>query len=152
MNHDEKMFLLLARETANASANELRAAKARMAGDEPKAKVFKALSLSESFRAKKLAMLLRSKVHGPDKDMEKAIQELEQAAVLVSGILEQDPESGLADQMHRVDKNRAGMAKRKPSPDDDPQVCPVCGFIAVKPTNRKCPVCGALPSKFVSTD
>jgi rubrerythrin len=145
-----KAFALESRLAARAKMMALAARAAKRAG---LAAALEAAAASRGMRARRVLRLARGKL-------------AKGASGLLQGFLDDCAESArhyassehgphALEQSGRIDKLMPGLVKRaqKAAGDDAPAsyaVCRICGFVKQGDAPERCPICGAVQSKFIN--
>jgi rubrerythrin len=148
----KELMAIYAIEARLAARSRVMALAAKATGDRALGIALEAAAASRQVRAERLLRLARGKT---GKGKEALLQEFERDCTQSAEAYAQHPNSGqpAVEQGGRVDKLMPGLAQRAAAMDDaaDPPsyaVCGICGFVKQGQPPPKCPVCGALQSKF----
>lgn len=142
-------------EATQAARFELFAMRAKNDGRTQLAALYRAIAKAKNVHAAKALMQLRGKIGDTEANHAEALESLDSLPNHLRELVENAESSAaesLLTQCLKTSMNHAARAKRI---DEDAHVpypvCTVCGFIAEGDTPDRCPVCHALPSKFVET-
>lgn len=146
-------FALESRAAARSQAFALKAAQENRG---PEARLFRALSASQSVAARRWLMLLRGKIGDTGQNLQEAFQEEMPWKLECYAQWQARTAGGPAKAFEQAGE----IARRQeelyhghsPSEETPYQVCAVCGCPALGPVTERCPVCGALPEKFQAVD
>jgi rubrerythrin len=147
----------LSQVTLAAARLELFAKKARAQGRTAAAALCTALAASQRVQARRLTMLLRGKVGETADNLGQLRGELLPGLIMaLAQAVHQADRAGqdvlgtALDQAVQVDSGQAELAGEMPAEGDglDYYLCPICGWLQIGQAPEKCPVCGALGSKF----
>jgi len=148
--------LAFALESRAAARSQAFALKAEQENRVPEARLFRALSASQSVAARRWLMLLRGKIGDTGQNLKEAFQEetswkLQSYAEFQSRAL--DGPAKAFEQAREIARRQEELCHGYSLSEDAPyQVCSVCGCPALGPVKKRCPVCGALPEKFQAVD
>ncbi|RJX36325.1 MAG: rubrerythrin family protein [Desulfarculus sp.] len=153
----DRLAQALSQVTLAAARLEVFAKKAQAQGRPAEAALFTALAASQRVQARRLTMLLRGKVGETKDNLGQLRQDVLPGLIssLAQGVHQADQAGqdilGTAlDQAVQVDSGQAELARDLAARGAglDYYLCPVCGWLDTGRTPGKCPVCGALGSKF----
>jgi len=157
---DKNLAYAFAAESKAAARNQAFAAKAEKEGYDQIARLFKAVSEAESVHAQRYLNLMRGKIGSTEENLEAAFQNEIKANVdeypkLIQEASEEESKIAYTafSQSRDVESFHADLYKRAMNDmlaerETDYYVCGVCGYIAEDEAPEKCPVCGAVQSKF----
>ncbi len=126
--------------------NQLLARVAQEQGDTARARLLRALALSQQVQARRLLLILRGKIPGAglEAELEELAAAYEQGAALAKE--EQDqPGARALEQCRRVTQRSRDLAEQAGA---ELHLCQVCGYLASGQVPERCPVCGAVPERF----
>jgi len=143
------------RQSIAAAKNRVRAQKAAQ-DKHPAQALFLALAMGQEVQAKKALLLLRGRIGPTNDNLAEALQESRELAVetlpwTVLAQAEGDRAAGaLLVQMARALASH--LALREPGEEGSVayHVCTICGHVHAGSEPGRCPVCQALPEKFVA--
>ncbi len=142
------------RQSVAAAKNHIRAQKAAQEGTSART-LFLGLAMGQEAQAKKALFLLRGRVGATDVNLAEALQETRELAVDALAWTDRAQVGGdraagaLLMQMARVQASHLAAYEREAKGETVFHVCPICGYIHAGGTPGRCPVCNALPEKFV---
>lgn len=142
------------RQSIAAAKNRIRAQKAAQEG-RPAQLLFLALAMGQEVQAKKALLLLRGRIGTTDENLAEALQESREMAVetlpwTVLAQAEGDRAAGaLLVQMAHAQASHLAAYEEESTGEGLFFVCPICGYIHPGANPGRCPVCNALPEKFV---
>jgi rubrerythrin len=157
---ESNLALALAAESQASARNAAFAQKADHDANPLLARLFRALTESESVQARRYLLLLRGKIGGSRENLESALTRNRQAYEQeYPPMIREAEEEGLKtarisfSQSRKVEPVQAALlektlAANMTAEDVDYYVCQVCGFISESRAPENCPVCGAIPGKF----
>jgi rubrerythrin len=160
MNFDDSvkdLALAYAGLVAAAARNRLYAARLRKDARTPSADLLIAVAGSEEVQSRRILMHLRGKISDPQIYISELAQNKFKAYSnqfpKISSLLRQAGQRTAAEaveQFGEVAQNHYDLlvAARETETQTDFYICQVCGYIAVDEPPLKCPVCGAVRSKF----
>jgi len=152
---DEPLAQAFVRQSVAAAKNRVRAQKAAQEKS-PSQALFQALAQAQDVQAKKALLLLRGRIGNTAENLAWALQESREMAVetlpwTVLAQAEGDRAAGaLLVQMARALSSHLGLAETLQGGESVYQVCAICGHIHPGEDPGRCPVCQALPEKFVA--
>lgn len=145
----EQAFL---RSSVAAARYDIAALKARAEGRGQAARLFAALAEARRVHAAKALMLLRGRAEDTETALETARRETDAEAQALKANLQamdESPEAGFLDQFRKTALIHASLLKTVSEDAPAPyHVCTVCGFIFRDSVRGRCPVCGAVHSRF----
>ena len=153
-----------AAESKAAARNNAFAAKADQEGYSQIARLFRAVSEAESVHARRYITLLRGKIGSTEENLEAAFQNeikanVDEYPTLIKDASEEEQKVAMTafTQSRDVESTHADLYKKAMNDmlaerDTKYFVCQVCGYIAEDQAPEKCPVCGAVQSKFKKMD
>ena len=159
---DEKIALIapaFTKESVSASMNRLYAAKLKKEGNAVLSQLLNALASAEAIHTRRMLMHLRSRIGNIDEYIMQVMEEkmkaystdFPQIAQVLSKIGSKQAKEVFG-QFGEVAKNHYDLLSKNEKTDSDGSIdyyfCSVCGFIAEDSPPEKCPVCGAVHSKF----
>lgn len=131
------------------------AAKAAQGADEPSALTFRALAASQSVQSRRFQMFMRGKIGDTAANMAEAFgQGLDELQTELETLLAASVEQGkqgsarVLEQTLKVLDNARSIAPGAKGAAARTWVCGICGHIATEELPERCPVCGAVNSKF----
>ncbi len=135
------------------------AQKAAQGQDKNQAKLLRALNSSQVVQSRRFQMLMRGKIGSDEQNMEEAfgsgldelesyLEDLRQSAV--SGGNEQP--ARVLEQTLQVMRGARQIPPENSRNVDRIWVCGICGYLAAEQLPERCPVCGAVNSKFAEVD
>lgn len=142
------------RQSIAAAKNRIRAQKAAQERS-PAQPLFLALAMGQEVQAKKALLLLRGRIGTTDENLAESLQESREMAVetlpwTVLAQAEGDRAAGaLLVQMARAQASHLAAYEAESAGEGVFFVCPICGYIHAGANPGRCPVCNALPEKFV---
>jgi rubrerythrin len=148
----DQLLKAFALESRLAARAEMLAIAAQADGAEALARVLRAQTASRQVRARRLLRLARGKIsRGREAVLQTARSDQEQASELYDSLLANA--AGGLEHSARVERLMPGMLQRAAKAENAPNqegyaVCQVCGFVKQGAAPQRCPVCGALKSKF----
>jgi rubrerythrin len=157
---ESNLALALAAESQASARNAAFAQKADHDANPLLARLFRALTESESVQARRYLLLLRGKIGGSRENLESALTRNRRAYEQeYPPMIREAEEEGLKtarisfSQSREVEPAQAALlektlAANMTAEDVDYYVCQVCGFISESRAPENCPVCGAIPGKF----
>lgn len=136
---------------------EVFAKKAKVQGRAAEAALFTAMVSSQQVHIRRLTMLLRGKVGDTEANQAEVTGHM--LPGLISSLVPQVEEADAAgleivgtalDQAVQVDVGQGKLARRLSEGDQAVAywLCPICGWLELEGPPERCPVCGALGSKF----
>jgi len=143
------------RQSIAAAKNRVRAQKAAQDKD-PSQALFLALAQGQEVQAKKALLLLRGRIGITAENLAEALQESREMAVetlpwTVLAQAEGDRAAGaLLVQMARALASHLAVHDASATGETTYYVCAICGHIHAGADPGRCPVCQALPEKFVA--
>ncbi|MDR3639884.1 MAG: hypothetical protein P4L39_01020 [Humidesulfovibrio sp.] len=143
------------RQSVAAAKNRVRAQKAAQE-DNPVQTLFLALAQGQEVQAKKALLLLRGRIGVTTENLAEALQESREMAVetlpwTVLAQAEGDRAAGaLLVQMARAQASHLAVHEAPPTEAAEYHVCAICGHIHPGADPGRCPVCQALPEKFIA--
>lgn len=153
-----------AAESKASARNNAFAAKADQEGYSQIARLFRAVSEAESVHARRYINLLRGKIGSTEENLEAAFQNEIKANVdeypnLIKDAADEDQKVALTafSQSRDVESTHAELYKKAMNDmlserETVYYVCQVCGYVAEDKAPEKCPICGAVSSKFKKMD
>ena len=145
----------LALAARNGARSEAQALVADLRGGPAVARLLRAVAASRQVHARRALLQLRGKVAG---ELDGVLDEFageNQAAleeyVHLAAQAGPGPVAGLLEQCRKVESTYAGrlsQAQRAPEPPEVYHVCGVCGFLSPERAPERCPICGAVRTKF----
>jgi len=142
------------RQSIAAAKNRVRAQKAAQDKDTAQS-IFLALAMGQEVQAKKALLLLRGRIGSTCENLAEALQESREMAVetlpwTVLAQAEGDRAAGaLLVQMARAQASHLAAYVERAQGEAVYHVCPICGYIHAGAAPGRCPVCNALPEKFI---
>lgn len=131
------------------------AQKAAQSDDEQPAKLLRALSTSQAVQSRRFQMLMRGKIGSDEQNMEEAfgsgLDELESAldSLLKSSLAGGDKSAArVLEQSLKVVRGTRDVAPQTSVNAERIWVCSICGHLAAEKVPERCPVCGAVNTKF----
>ncbi len=152
---DQPLAQAFVRQSVAAAKNRIRAQKAAQE-DSPSQALFLALAQAQEVQAKKALLILRGRIGSTAENLAWALQESREMAVetlpwTVLAQAEGDRAAGsLLVQMARALASHLSLAESLQGGEAVYQVCAICGHIHAGEDPGRCPVCQALPEKFVA--
>ncbi len=151
------MVGVLSRIMLAAARLEIFAKKAKAQGKAPEAALFGAMATSQQVHIRRLTMLLRGKVGDTEANLAEVTGHM--LPGLINSLLPQVEEADAAgleivgtalDQAVQVDVRHGAVARRLGEGDQAVAywLCSICGWLELEGPPERCPVCGALGSKF----
>jgi len=156
---NKDIAMVFADESTSAARNKLYAARFKKKGKHFLAKLLNAISESEEVHARRAFMHLRGKIGDPDEYFNTLKKTKYEAFATVfpstSSMLYRNGKKTTAEafeQFGEVSKNHydlmSTVSGEVAGDSTTYWVCQVCGYIAVDDAPGKCPVCGAITTKF----
>ncbi|OIN98320.1 MAG: hypothetical protein AUJ49_13505 [Desulfovibrionaceae bacterium CG1_02_65_16] len=151
---EEPLANAFVRQSIAAAKNRIRAQKAAQEKD-PAQSMFLALAMGQEAQAKKALLLLRGRIGTTVENLAEALQESREMAMetlpwTVLAQAEGDRAAGaLLVQMARAQASHLAAYEERTRGEAEYHVCPICGYIHAGATPGRCPVCNALPEKFI---
>lgn len=152
---DEPLAQAFVRQSVAAAKNRIRASKAAQENS-PSQALFLALAQAQDVQAKKALLILRGRIGSTTENLAWALQESREMAVetlpwTVLAQAEGDRAAGaLLVQMARALSSHLNLGETALIGKTVYQVCAICGHIHAGEDPGRCPVCQALPEKFVA--
>jgi rubrerythrin len=148
---------VLSRIMLAAARLEVFAKKAKAQGKAAEAALFGAMAAAQQVHIRRLTMLLRGKVGDTEANLAEVTGHM--LPGLISRLVPQVEEADAAgleivgtalDQAVQVDVRSGEMARRLSEGEQTAAywLCPICGWLELEGPPERCPVCGALGSKF----
>ncbi len=140
------LALALAAASRARARNQLMARVARDDGHHTRARLLRALALSQEVQARRLLLILRGKIPGAgvEAELDELAAAYEQGAALAGEEGDQAGSRAL-EQCRQVTTRARELAGESEGPW---HLCTVCGYLAPGPVPKRCPVCGAVPQRF----
>jgi rubrerythrin len=157
---EKNLAYAFAAESKAAIRNDAFAKKAEMEGYAQIARLFRAVSDAESVHARKYLLLMRGKVGTTEENLDTAFHNeikanVEEYPKLIKDASDEQNEGALKSfsQARDVESRHAELYKKAMNDmladrETTYYVCQVCGYINEESAPEKCPVCGAVKSKF----
>lgn len=149
----DPLALAFVRQSVAAAKNRVRAQKAAQEKD-PAQLLFLALAMAQEVQAKKALLFLRGRIGTTPENLAWALQEAREMAVetLPWTVLAQaeGDQAGGALLMQMARALASHLALDAGDAATEYHVCAICGHIHVGADPGRCPVCHALPEKFVA--
>lgn len=156
---DKDMANAYVKSTVSAALNNLYSAKLKKDGKTGLAKLLEAIAFAEEINARRILMHLRGKIEDPDgylRDLMRIKKEsFSEDYPHISKALKQsgsDTASEAFEQFGEVANIHLGLIEEvledEAGASTSYHVCTVCGYISETDAPEKCPVCGAVKSKF----
>lgn len=147
----------------SAALNKLYSARLKKDGKQGLAKLLNAVAIAEEINARRMLMHLRGKVEDPGvyiKDLVKIKKEsfLEKCPRISKALKEigKDTASEAFGQFGEVARTHFELIqkvnKKEAAAASSYYVCAACGYVSENEAPEKCPVCGAVKSKFKSIE
>jgi rubrerythrin len=160
---DQEMALAFAKMSKSSALNKLYAAKVKREGNVLLSKLLYSISRSEKIHARRSLMYIRGKIGDPSEYLKHLLHDkLENVSVKYPKISQLSADSGRKkaseafDQFSKVTKIHLKLLnkalKNSAVESTTYYVCQICGYIAVDEIPPKCPVCNAVPEKFMLED
>ncbi len=157
---DRNLAIAFAAESKASIRNKAFAMKADAEGYKQIARLFRAISEAESVHARRYLMLMRGKIGSTEENLETAFQSeiranVEEYPKLIKDASDEEEEAALkafsrardVESMH-AELYKKAMTHMLAERESLYYVCQVCGYVAEDEAPEKCPVCGAVKSKF----
>jgi rubrerythrin len=157
---DKDLAYAFAAESKASIRNAAFAKKADMEDYSQIARLFRAVSEAESVHAHRYLLLMRGKVGSTEENLETAFQNeiranVEEYPKLIKDANEEGKEGALKafSQSRDVESRHAELYKKAMNDmltdrQTEYYVCQVCGYISEDEAPEKCPVCGAVKTRF----
>lgn len=159
MEDTDILLIAYAGESRNAARNAMAALMADKEGRPRAARLFRAMAEAQEVHARKLRMLLRGKLGRTDANVTAATEAVESVLHDYPEMLERLQKEGDRAGEAAISqclKVAMGHRKRLASLDEAGEVsyhvCGVCGFIAENAIPERCPICRAVPERFLAID
>jgi len=161
--YDNDMANAYVKSTVSAALNNLYSMRLKKDGKKGLAKLLEAIAFSEEINARRILMHLRGKIEDPAiylQDLMKIKKEsfLEDYPRISKTLKESgsDTASEAFEQFGEVAKIHFDLIEKVQKNETDAassyHICAVCGYISETEAPEKCPVCGAVKSKFKTTE
>jgi rubrerythrin len=157
LNEIEPLADAFVHQSVAAAKNRIRAQKAAQDNDAAK-NLFLAMAMGQEIQAKKALMLLRGRIGSTEENLAEALQETRELVVetlpwTVLAQAEGDRAAGaLLVQMARALASHLAQQSLPANAQTKFYVCGVCGHVHSGSEPGRCPVCHALPEKFIDVD
>ena len=157
---ENNLAYAFAAESKASVRNEAFARKADMENYPQIARLFRAVSDAESVHARKYLMLLRGKVGSTEENLERAFQNeiranVEEYPKLIKDAGDEGAKGALNafSQARDVESRHAELYKKAMSDmladrQTDYYVCQSCGYVSEDEAPERCPICGAVTTRF----
>ncbi len=157
---ENNLAYAFAAESKASVRNEAFARKADMENYHQIARLFRAVSDAESVHARKYLLLMRGKVGSTEENLERAFQNEIRANVdeypkLIKDADDEGEKGALSAFSHArdVESRHADLYKKAMNDmladrQTDYYVCQICGYINEDEAPEKCPICGAVTTRF----
>jgi rubrerythrin len=157
---EKNLAYAFAAESKAAVRNGAFARKADMENYPQIARLFRAVSDAESVHARKYLMLLRGKVGSTEENLERAFQNeiranVEEYPKLIKDAGDEGAKGALNafSQARDVESRHAELYKKAMSDmladrQTDYYVCQSCGYVSEDEAPERCPICGAVTTRF----
>lgn len=157
---EKNLAYAFAAESKAAVRNEAFAQKADSEGYPQIARLFRAISEAESVHARRYLRLMRGKIGSTEENLERAFQNEIRANVdeypnLIKEASDEGKESAMTafSQSRDVESRHAELYKKAMNDmlaerQTTYYVCQVCGYVSEDAAPDRCPVCGAVKTKF----
>ena len=157
---EKNLAYAFAAESKASVRNETFARKADAEGYAQIGQLFRAIAAAESVHARRYLMLMRGKIGSTEENLESAFEhEIKANVEEYPRLIKEASDEGVSSvftafsQSRDVEDRHAELYKKAMSDmlsdrGTDYYVCQVCGYVSEDEAPEKCPVCGAVQTKF----